>query len=101
MFGYQGFGQAPAKQATPTRRLDSYLDLPIEARRACLAAVRAGQYPNAIPCYDEVRRTGAAPIVPGDAPVTASAAPTDRTKLYVGLGIAVVVVGLGAYLITR
>jgi hypothetical protein len=99
MFGYSGFGQAPEKRAIPARVLDSYRDLPIEARRACLAAVRAGQYPNAIPCYDEVRRTGAPPIL--DAPLTAEATPEDRTKLYVGIGIAVVVVGVGAYLITR
>ena len=95
---YQGFGQVPVKHGLPRA---AGADLPMETRKACMAAVRAYQYPNTTACYDAVR--AGAPVPTVDAPVTASPAEqaTSNTRLYVGIGIAVAVVGVGAYLITR
>lgn len=94
---YSGFGQAPARHAFT--RVPG-LDLPLETRKACGRAVQARQYPNLNACYDAVR--GGAPV-PVDAPMTTTPEEqaTSHTRLYVGIGIAVLVLGIGAYLITK
>lgn len=97
---YRGFGAdvAPPPQKVGLRT-SAYSDLPIEARNACKAATRAKQYPNITACYDALR--AGAPVPTVDMPVTAEQAQTSRTTLYVGIAIAVVAVGVGAYLITK
>lgn len=72
-------------------------DLSIAAKNACKQAARAGQYPDYIACYDAVRAGAPVPVL--DAPQTTEQASADRTKLYVGVGLAVLVVGVGGYLL--
>jgi len=72
-------------------------DLPAATRTACKAAAKAGQYVDYLACYDAVR--GGAPVPTIDAPLTEAEAAHSRTSLYVGLGIAVAVVGVGGYLL--
>lgn len=98
---YTGFGAATAPPPRKTEmRQSAYTDLPLASRNACKAATRAGQFPDIITCYEGLRAGAPVPIV--DMPMTAEEAQTSRTTLYVGMAIAaVVVVGVGAYLITK
>jgi len=99
MMYYGGLGQTPPVKHAFTRVGGQ--DLPIETRRACGAAVQARQYPNMTACYDAVR--AGAPVPAVDAPLTVPPAEeaTSTMRLYVGIGIAVLVVGIGAYLIVK
>jgi hypothetical protein len=96
MYAYSGFGDVPTKATLASHQAT---DIPLTTKTACMAAVRAHQYPTVTSCYDAVR--AGAPVPTLDAPVTAAEASADHTKLYVGVAIAVAVVGVGGYLLFK
>lgn len=103
MYAYAGFGQTvppPKKQAvrpvtTPSTRFSE------EQKAYCRQAYQAGLYPSHLACNEAIE--GGAPMVDlsAQSPAPGSEAAYSKTKLYVGIGIAVVVVGIGAYLISK
>jgi hypothetical protein len=98
---FSGYGDAapPPKKSEFAASSTVNQDLPVAVRNACKAAARARQYPDYLACYNAVR--AGAPVPTADLPVTAEQAEINHTRLYVGLAIAAVTAGVGAYLITK
>jgi hypothetical protein len=85
----------------PVRDPSLAMNYPAEQKAWCLQAVDRGVYPSHILCNQAV--AAGAPmtdLTQTQAPPGSEAA-FSKTKLIVGIGIAVVVVGIGAYLITK
>ena len=101
---YAGFGQVPVKAGISSRvvydpaRAAKYS---AEQKAWCIQAASYGLYPNVKACNVAVANGAPMTDLMQSSPTPGSEAGYSNTKLYVGIGIAVVVVGVGAYLITR
>ena len=101
MYSYSGFGDVPAKRTRlGTKPVDPSLATKYSAEQKawCIQAVQNGLYPHAAACNQAV--AAGAPMT-AIAPLPGSEVAYDHTKLYVGIGIAVLVVGVGGYLLFK
>lgn len=104
MYAYSGFGQSPPpKTHLRSQPVDPTLAsrYPEAQKQWCIQAVAQGLYTGARACNQAV--AAGAPMT--DLSVTqatpGSPVAESRTKLYVGIAVAALVVGVGAYLITK
>lgn len=101
---YAGFGQVPTKVGISSRvtydpaRAAKYS---AEQKAWCIQAASYGLYPHVKACNEAVAAGAPMTDLTQATATPGSEAGYSNTKLYVGIGIAVVVVGIGAYLITR
>jgi len=105
MYAYSGLGQTappPKKQAVrPVRDPSLATMYPEEHKEWCRQAVAHGFYTGNLTCLQALAAGAPMTDLNAQSPLPGSEAAYSNTKLYVGIGIAVAVVGIGAYLLTR
>ncbi len=107
---YTGYGATTTPPPPPPKKMPLRITPPDPALLAkypaaqkawCAEASRRGLYPSNRTCNEAI--AAGAPMTNLDEVQAAPGSPAafDRTKLFVGIGIAVVVIGIGAYLISK